>query len=570
MHRNLVGLAQDPSIKICKFDKGNGVAIFSAKDYYDKLDKVILDKSKFEEINQELSENHPIIQKEKSISYYIRKYFKKVTNYQELISSGSQPGKLYGIAKVHKTNVPLRPVVSMVGTPEYKLAKYLDNLIKPHIPDTYLLHSTENFIERLKECPCNNKNTMVSFDVVSLFTNVPLAETIELVIERLYDNNNSNAIPFEKSVFRQLMFMATQGLFMYNDKLYKQIDGVTMGSPLGPTLANFFLGCLEEKIFKHNCNVVPKLYLLYIDDSYALFDDKKDCFKFLDILNSQHNDIKFTIEQSTKANTLSFLDVQVKLFNDGYETNVWRKFTNTGLLLNFNAMCPKIWKSGLIMCFLHRAESICSNYKLYLKEVQKLRLIFNNNGYSNWFIDNTLKKFEEQSAAKNNSQKTEKDFFFTLGLPYFGNSSRQFAKKLSVLIKRKFDVDINVYYTTFKTGFYFQLKCSTPLSLMSNVVYKFNCSCDADLSYIGMTTRHLSVRVREHLHSKVRLAVGKHIDNCHVCKQKPVGVKHFKIMRACSTEYNTKIQEALLIKKCNPKLNSQWYANGSSFLLNVF
>ena len=299
------------------------MAIFSAKDYYDKLDKVILDKSKFEEINQDLSENHPIIQKEKSISYYIRKYFKKVTNYQELILSGSQPGKLYGIAKVHKTNVPLRPVVPTVGTPEYKLAKYLDNLIKPHIPDTYLLRSTENFIERLKECPCNNKNTMVSFDVVSLFTNVPLAETIELVIERLYDNNNSNAIPVEKSVFRQLMFMATQGLFMYNDKLYKQIDGVTMGSPLGPTLANFFLGCLEEKILEHNCNVVPKLYLRYIDDSYALFDNKKDCFKFLDILNSQHNDIKFTIEQSTKANTLSFLDVQVKLLNDGYETKMF-------------------------------------------------------------------------------------------------------------------------------------------------------------------------------------------------------------------------------------------------------
>ena len=104
LHRNLVRLAQDPSIKICKFDKGNGMAIFSSKDYYDKLDKVILDKYKFEEIKQDLNENHSIIQKEKSISYYIRKYFKKVTNYQELIPSGSQRGKLYGIAKVHKTS----------------------------------------------------------------------------------------------------------------------------------------------------------------------------------------------------------------------------------------------------------------------------------------------------------------------------------------------------------------------------------------------------------------------------------------------------------------------------------
>ena len=154
-------------------------------------------------------------------------------------------------------------------------------------------------------------------------------------------------------------------------------------------------------------------------------------------MNSQHNEIKFTIEQSTKANTLSFLDVQVKLLNDGYEKNVWCKSTNTGLLLNFNAICPKIWKSVLIMCFLHRAKSICSNYELYLKEVQKLRLIFNNNGYSNRFIDidNTLKKFEEQSAAKITAKKQKKDFFFTLGLPYFGNSSRQFAKKLSVLVQ---------------------------------------------------------------------------------------------------------------------------------------
>ena len=104
---------------------------------------------------------------------------------------------------------------------------------------------------------------------------------------------------------------------------------------------------------------------------------------------------------------------------------------------------------------------------------------------------------------------------------------------------------------------------------MSNVVYKFNCLFDADYSYIGMTTRHLNVRVREHLHSKVKSAVGRHIDNCHVCKEK-AGVNDFKIMRACSTEYNIKIQEALLIKKCNPKLNKQLYANGWSFLLNLF
>ena len=137
----------------------------------------------------------------------------------------------------------------------------------------------------------------MSFDVVSLFTNVPLSETIELIINRLYADGNPYAIPFDKDVFRKLMFMATQGLFMYKDKLYKQIDGVTMGSCLGPTLANFFLGCLEEKLFANSNNLSPNLYLRYIADIYAVFDSDSACTQFLDILNSQHKDIKFTLEK---------------------------------------------------------------------------------------------------------------------------------------------------------------------------------------------------------------------------------------------------------------------------------
>ena len=69
----------------------------------------------------------------------------------------------------------------------------------------------------------------MSFDVVSLFTNEPFSETIELIINRLYADGNPYATPFNKDVFRELMFMATQGLFLYKHELYKQIVGVTSG-----------------------------------------------------------------------------------------------------------------------------------------------------------------------------------------------------------------------------------------------------------------------------------------------------------------------------------------------------
>ena len=139
-----------------------------------------------------------------------------------------------------------------------------------------------------------------------------------------------------------------------------------------------------------------------------------------------------------------------------------------------------------------------------------------------------------------------------------------------MLIKNKFNVDINLYYTTLKTGSYFQLKCPTPTHLISNVVYKFTCSCDTNIAYIGMTTRHLGVREEEHLHSKKDSAVQKYINVCQSCNNNKHLLDNFSILKTCNTQYSTKIQEALLIKKHNPELNTQLYANGSSILLNVF
>ena len=107
---------------------------------------------------------------------------------------------------------------------------------------------------------------------------------------------------------------------MHNGKFYKQLDGISMGSPLGPTLANFFLGSLEKKIFDDETIDLPKLYLRYIDDVYAVFENENTCEKFLKVLNLKHENIRFTMEKSTDARTLTFLDVQIELNENGYNT----------------------------------------------------------------------------------------------------------------------------------------------------------------------------------------------------------------------------------------------------------
>ena len=103
-------------------------------------------------------------------------------------------------------------------------------------------------------------------------------------------------------------------------------------------------------------------------------------------------------------------------------------------------------------------------------------------------------------------------------IPYLESESRRFINKLAKIIKNKINVNIVPVYKSFKIGRYFQLKSDTPLALCSNVVYKFTCSCDMNLTYYGMSTRHLITRVREHLdfNSIQRSAIKDHILSCDV------------------------------------------------------
>ena len=81
-------------------------------------------------------DDHPIIKNEDKIKSFLYRNIKSYIDeevYDDITPSGSQPGKLYGLCKVHKNGNPMRPVVSMIGTAEYELAKYLDEFIKPNI-----------------------------------------------------------------------------------------------------------------------------------------------------------------------------------------------------------------------------------------------------------------------------------------------------------------------------------------------------------------------------------------------------------------------------------------------------
>ena len=125
---------------------------------------------------------------------------------------------------------PFRSIVSSIGTYNYNLAKYLCHLLTPHIPAEYCATGTFTLVQDIQSLSISRK-FMVSFDVESLFTNIPLEECIDLAVN--YISDGSPDIKLNKSELRSLFIGVTaQTHFIFNGSFYDQIDGVAMGSPL--------------------------------------------------------------------------------------------------------------------------------------------------------------------------------------------------------------------------------------------------------------------------------------------------------------------------------------------------
>ena len=126
------------------------------------------------------------------------------------------------------------------------LAKYLNPISSPLTTNEFTVKNAFNFPEEVDNYDHNL--CMASLDVESLFTNIPLEETIKKCVNDLFSNNFYSGKSSRTDFYELLRLETTESSFISDNKLYKQIDGVAMGSPLGPTLANAFV-CHYEKIW---------------------------------------------------------------------------------------------------------------------------------------------------------------------------------------------------------------------------------------------------------------------------------------------------------------------------------
>ena len=168
---------------------------------------------------------------------------------------------------------------------------------------------------------------MGSLDVDALFTSIPLDETINIGVKELFKNSNEVS-KLSKTDVHDLLNLATkESLFLFDGEYYYQTDGVAMGSPLGPTLANLFMS-YHEQIWLDECplDFKPKFYRRYVDDIFILGENIEHIVKFKEYLNSKHQNINFTSELECNGK-LPFLDNLIDRKDGKFITRVYRKPT---------------------------------------------------------------------------------------------------------------------------------------------------------------------------------------------------------------------------------------------------
>ena len=173
-------------------DKGNGVVFLNKDEYYKKMDEILADSSKFEILYDDAVKL--TLKRENQVKALLKRLKSDncVTEktYNELYPTGTRISILYGLPKIHKSSVPFRPILFCINHYSYEIARFFIPFLTPISMSSFVIKDSFSFVQELLNADVNTNNVfMASFDVASLFTNIPVDETIDIISNHLFANS---------------------------------------------------------------------------------------------------------------------------------------------------------------------------------------------------------------------------------------------------------------------------------------------------------------------------------------------------------------------------------------------
>lgn len=517
---------------VTKADKNAGLVILNKSIYIEKTLQF------FEDNNIKEIKNNPMLSYNNKLNPILKKCLPTLqklgaVNIHTIKEKNPRIPVLYSMIKLHKPDKSIRPITSAVNSPANKISKVLNNILvdKLKCRSKYSIRNSIELIEELKSINLNKDNTylLLSFDVVNLYTNVPVEQTLSILKDHLHhllsQENHFQLEEEDVENILSLINLATkQNFFAFWDKIYIMTNGLPMGSSLSGAIAEAYLDFIEKRIMSLPLSEFIVFWRRYVDDIFCIWSgSERDLDSFLELLNSQFG-IKFTLEKASD-NTINFLDLRIQLKLDGtyyFEFDIYRKPTSTDVIIPYDSHHPPHIKKAAFNFLLHRLNTVPLSVENYKRELEIIYTIGLNNKYPKSYIDNIIQ------------QKKKKELLDKKIFPHHSIN----LKYISIPFCRNLNYNINSilqkynYYVTNKGGITLEniLVNNKPKikTEQKSGVYKIECE-DCQAYYVGMTTRSASIRFSEHVKNKPSSALGNHlIDNNHKTSIHSLSILHYE------------------------------------------
>ncbi|GAB0087380.1 serine protease snake-like [Sergentomyia squamirostris] len=267
---------------------------------------------------------------------------------RKLTTHNSKTPRMYGHPKIHKENMPLRQIVSCIKSPTYKLSKFINEILTPIAnKEGYSVKNSYEFVERIRNTEVPPGYIMISLDIVALFPNIPRALALEIVIEQWSQIENHTSIG--KDLFLSMLkHCLDHSRFVYKDQCYIELDGMPMGGPLSPVIAELVTNHALKKIIA-SLDVELICLTKYVDDIFCLVPENSVDYRMSQVLLI----VLIKSFLVLLAQDILFIDDNLKV-----ESPCWSDNGPGTCVFGNNCRAPlHLFKSPDSICFFHEEHT---------------------------------------------------------------------------------------------------------------------------------------------------------------------------------------------------------------------
>ena len=467
-----------------------------------------------------------------------------------LISTPLAP-RIFGQIKIHKPDKKMRPVVDCSHAPSKLLSIFLLNFLKKSNLDTSggekSLRNSLDFVNRLRNVYNNEDLNMVSFDVKSMYSVIPIDKMMIIFKNFLQNSKLSNVVINELT--KILDIIIHQNYFTFRGEYYEQIFGLPMGGVLSSFLANLYMSVWENEFLQDNHDI--RFWGRYVDDVYALVHKEKIENTFKE-LNNKDTNIQFEMENEENG-FINFLDLRIERLQNSFRFEIYRKETDIGRYIDGMSDHSFNQKYASINYMIHRLISLQLDNEKYKKEENYIFGIAKANNLNLNHVRSIFTKKHRihqldgitTHQGRNISQNKWSKMTYIEGL----------SEKLGKILR---NYQVNLAYkphANIKDSFY--MGKDRIESDKRSGIYKLNCKCGSE--YIGQTKRFIKQRVNEHRYditSKKENGTGF---SHHVLHSNNIncGIDNYNIIKQESNKSRRNYYESIYILQSKMKMGSR-------------